>query len=213
MSFDVNSVRVLLDDAFKNNSEVELLKILKCNSFLFHKLYTRKFSIQPNFAEVPFGNKLRSDFCWLNDNSDGPEWVLVEIEKPNIKLFNQNGDPSSELNHAIEQVKSWERYFDQQPAEKQRIFGAVSKFRYVLVVGRRNKWQKREAAQWRVHHNKYSSIEIHSMDIFYDALNLYENHSDGFWSFEENPKSLASKELEGNWSQYDYIGFWRNYLN
>ncbi|EGQ8961601.1 Shedu anti-phage system protein SduA domain-containing protein [Vibrio parahaemolyticus] len=212
MSFDVQSVRALLNNVFQNNSEVELLKVLKNNSFLFHSLYTRKFGIQPNFAEVPFGSKLRCDFCWLNDNSDGPEWVLVEIEKPNMKLFNRNGEPSSELNHAIEQVKSWERYFHQQPAEKQRIFGAVSKFRFVLVAGRRDAWQTREAAQWRAYHNQSSTIEIHSTDIFYDALDLYENHSDGFWSFEENPVSLASKELEGNWSQYDYIGFWRKLL-
>ncbi len=75
--------------------------------------------------EVSFGGKYRSDFVWLNDNSDGPEWVLVEIEKPRIKLFTKKGEPSAELNHAIEQVRSWIRYFNENPSEKSRIFGAV----------------------------------------------------------------------------------------
>ncbi|MCD6003832.1 DUF4263 domain-containing protein [Halomonas sp. IOP_6] len=212
MSFDAKVVRAQLDSAFDNDSEVELLSILKKNSFLFHSLYERKFGIQPNFSEVPFGSKFRCDFCWLNDNSDGPEWVLVEIEKPNMKLFNKSGDPSSALNHAIEQVKSWDRYFQQQPAEKNRVFGAVSRFRYVLVAGRRSDWQSKEAAQWRSHHNESSNIEIHSTDVFYDAVEHYAKFKDGFWSFEENPISLPARNLESNWLQYDYIGRWRNLL-
>lgn len=212
MGFDVIAAQAQLDSAFKNNSEIELLKVLKANSFLLYGLYTRKFGIQPSFAEVPFGTQLRCDFCWLNDNSDGPEWVLVEIEAPEMRLFNLNGDPSAALNHAIEQVKSWERYFCQQPAEKQRIFGAVAKFRYILIGGRRSDWQVKEAAQWRTFHNQTNNIEIHSADIFYDAISLYKEHSDVFWSFEDNPVALPSRELVKNWNQYDYIRTWRNLL-
>ncbi len=146
MSFDVKTVQAGLDDAFQSDSEVKLLEVLKNNSFLFSKIYSRNFGIQPNFAEVPFGTDYRCDFCWLNDNSDGPEWVLVEVEKPNMRLFNKSGDPSAELNHALEQVKSWERYFERYPAEKARIFGAVSRFRFVLIAGRRDDWQESDAA-------------------------------------------------------------------
>ena len=212
MSFDAIEVKAQLDSAFENDSEVELLGILKKNSFLLHSLYERKFGIRANFAEVQFGSKFRCDFCWLNDNSDGPEWVLVEIEKPNMKLFNNSGDPSAALNHAIEQVKSWERYFQQQPAEKNRIFGAVSRFRYVLVAGRRSDWQSKAAAQWRSYHNQSSIIEIHSTDVFYDAIDHYNQFKSNFWSFEENPISLPARDLESDWSQYEYIGHWRNLL-
>ncbi|MCI5160857.1 MAG: DUF4263 domain-containing protein [Candidatus Electrothrix sp. AX5] len=212
MSFGVVKVKNQLDSSFGNNSEVELLGVLKQNSFLFYSLYERKFGIRPNFAEVPFGTKFRCDFCWLNDNSDGPEWVLVEIEKPNMRLFNQSGDPSAELNHAIEQVKSWNRYFNQFPAEKSRIFGAVSRFRFVLVAGRRDGWEAKSAARWRSFHNNNSNIEIHSTDVFYDAIDHYSNFEESFWSFEENPRSLNGKDLEGNWSACSYIEKWRNLL-
>ncbi len=212
MPFDKVKVKKHLDSAFVNNSEIELLGLLKQNSFLFYLLYERKFGIRPNFAEVSFGTKYRCDFCWLNDNSDGPEWVLVEIEKPNMRLFNKSGEPSAELNYAIEQVRSWDRYFQEYPAEKSRVFGAVSRFRFLLVAGRRNEWESKEAAKWRSFHNSNSNIEIRSTDVFYDALDRYSKYKDSFWSFEENPISLKAKALETHWSECGYIGKWRNIL-
>jgi len=213
MSFDVKEVQARLTQAFDTDSEVKLLEVLKSNSFLFSNVYSRNFGIQPNFAEVPFGTDYRCDFCWLNDSSDGPEWVLVEVEKPNMRLFNKSGDPSAELNHAIEQVRSWDRYFQRYPAEKARIFGAVARFRFVLIAGRRSDWQENEAALWRVHHNQTSNIEIHSTDVFHDSLEHYSRSKEHFWSFKEHPKSLPSKELVKNWSNYEYINQWRNILS
>jgi len=55
----------------------DLLIVLKDNSFLFYELYSRKYGLQPVFREISFGAKLRCNFAWLNDNSDGPKWVGV----------------------------------------------------------------------------------------------------------------------------------------
>ena len=108
--WDLNKVKRLLEEAFSKNSERKLLSLIKNNSFLLYELYQRKYNISPCFAEIPFGD-YRCDFCWLNENSDGPEWVLVEIEKPSLSLFKKNGDPTYYLTHAIEQVKSWKIFF------------------------------------------------------------------------------------------------------
>jgi hypothetical protein len=212
MCFNLEKVKEELDSAFRNNSEQKLLDVLKQNSFLFYPLYSRHGGIQPNFAEVSFGGKLRCDFCWLNDNSDGPEWVLVEIEEPKLRLFTANVEPTFRLNHAIEQVQSWRRYFDQYPAEKRRIFGAVAKLRYILVAGAREEWERRHAAIWRADFNRTDCIEIRSVQIFYDALDSYIQREDDFWSFKEHPVSLKCNELEAYWSNYDYIQQWRTIL-
>lgn len=211
MEFDLAKVREQLEKARANSSERELLQLLKENSFLFSELFSRHFGIQPIFSEVSFGNNFRCDFCWLNDNSDGPEWVLVEIEKPRARLFNQNNEPSAELNHGIEQVKSWQRYFDFYPAEKRRIFGAVSKFRYILIIGEKSDWEKREASLWRAFENQ-NSIEIRSMNIFDRAIENYEKIPDHYWSFEENPHVLNAKKLQTYWEEYPYIMIWREML-
>ena len=187
------------------------MKLLKENSFLFSEIFTKQWGIQPIFSEVSFGDNFRYDYCWLNDNSDGPEWVLVKIEKPNIKLFNQKNEPTAELNHGIEQVKSWKRYFEFYPAEKRRIFGAVNKFRYILIAGEKEGWDTRNASLWRAHENR-NDIEIRSMDIFDRAIERYEKNPDHFWNFEENSKVLNSTKLQIYWEENPYIMHWREVL-
>lgn len=209
MSFDLESVKKELYNSRDNSSERDLLKLLKNNSFLFSELYTRHFVIQPVFSEISFGDTVRCDFCWLNDNSDGPEWVLVEIEKPNIRLFTQKNEPSSELNHGIEQIKSWQRYFSKNPLEANRIFGAVNKFRYILVIGENDDWNDIDASSWRSYENKNYNIEIRSMNVFDRAIELYEKIPDHFSSFRDNPVALNSKDLRDYLKQSDYINFWK----
>ncbi|GGZ94354.1 Shedu anti-phage system protein SduA domain-containing protein [Algibacter mikhailovii] len=211
-TWNLRKVEKELKKSFEDDSEVDLLAILKKNSFLFYPLYSRKYGIQPNFAEVSFAGKMRCDFAWLNDNSGGPEWVLVEIEKPKMKLFSKNGDPSAELNHAVEQVKSWDRYFRENPSEKSRIFGAVSRFKYILVAGSREDWSSEKAIKWRAYHNDNYNIEIRSCDIFLDAIKLANNKFEELWSFEENPISLKDSQLEKYWQEYGYMDIFRKVL-
>ena len=195
--------------SFKNYSETELLKILKDNSFLFCHLYSRKGGIQPVFREISFGSIYRCDFAWLNDNSDSPEWVLIELEKPKMKIFNANGKPSSELNNAIEQVKTWQRYFYDNPSEKKRIFGAVAKFRFTLVAGDKSNWDNEEAMKWRPYHNSNSDIELRTTDVFYESIIRFKKSPNDFWGFEANPVSIESTKLGNYWKGYNYMDLMR----
>jgi len=202
-----------LKAAFDNNSEGQLLATLKDNSFLFYELYSRKGGIQPVFREINFGGKLRCDYAWLNDNSDGPEWVLVEIEKPKLELFKKDDEPTQQLYHAFEQVKSWRRYFNENHSEKRRIFGAVGRFRFILVGGDKESWATDIASKWRIDNNRETKIEIRSSDIFLRALRILEEHPDELWSFAKNPVTLPPSELESYWKSYDYMGRWRQLMN
>lgn len=207
--WDIPQVEIDLANAFKNNSETELLKILKDNSFLFYHLYSRKGGIQPVFREISFGSVYRCDFAWLNDNSDGPEWVIMELEKPKMKIFNANGKPSSELYNAIEQVKTWQKYFSENPSEKKRIFGAVAKFRFILVAGDKSSWETEEAMKWRTFHNSNSNIELRTTDVFMRALINLKKRPNDFWSFEEYPVTIESTLLSNYWKEYDYMDLMR----
>lgn len=206
---NVEEIEKKLNKAYKENSEIQLLEILKNNSFLFYELYSRKYGIQPLFKEISFGDTLRCDFAWLNDNSDGPEWVLTEIEKPNMNLFKKNGEPTMNLNHAIEQVKSWDRYFAENPHEKSRIFGSVARFRFILVAGNKKEWENEKAIKWRAYNNGNSNIEIRSSDIFLRALKIAKEKEEELWSFKDNQIALSHSGLQDYWSNYSYMDLWR----
>ncbi|HRD53818.1 MAG TPA: DUF4263 domain-containing protein [Flavobacteriales bacterium] len=210
--WDLESVQRDLQTAHAKNSEPHLLKTLKQNTFLFCELIERQFSVQPIFHEVTIGSN-RCDFAWLNDSSDGPEWVLVEVERPGIQLFTQKGDPSAPLNHAIEQVKSWRQYFNQFPAEKARIFGAVKSFRYVLVAGSTETWNSEHASKWRADRNSEDEIEIRTNGIFSRAIKSYRMNPDAFWSYSANPNTRDPSTLEAYWTGYSYFNDWRKWLH
>jgi len=197
--WNVDQVEKELKAAFATGLEVDILKILKANSFLFYELYKRKWRIHPIFSEVSFGGKYKADFVWLNDDSDGPEWVLVEIEKPRMNLFKENGYAAAPLNNAIDQMKSWDRYFTRNPLEAKRIFGAVAKFRFILVAGDREDWQTEAAIHWRNQHNKDSKIEIRSLGTFLTSLEIMKKVPREMWSFAANPVARPSTELEAYW--------------
>ena len=77
---------------------------------------------------------------------------LVEIEKPQGTLFNQNKSVSNYLKKGIEQVDNWRRYFAEYPSEKERIFKAKNlKFRYILIIGNKEEWEKTEFSKIGVH--------------------------------------------------------------
>lgn len=205
MDWNIEEVEKSLKSAFDNNSEQQLLAVLKKNSFLFYELYSRKYGICPNFAEVQLGNDYRCDFAWLNDNSDGPEWVLVEFEKPNVPLFKKDGDPTQAFSHAINQVQNWRRYFDKYPLERDRIFYCCMKFRFVLVIGTEEEWQKSGNMEWRAHNNKNSEIEIRTMDVLFRSLEHYKQNPQMFYGFEKHPISLMPSELECYTRNNEYL--------
>jgi len=212
-AWDIEKVEIELRKSFDENSETRLLHILKDNSFLFYFLFSRKGGIQPIFREVELGQKLRCDFAWLNDNSDGPEWVLVEIEKPKMRIFNADKTPSSELTKAMDQVRSWQQYFSDNPGDKKTIFGAVSRFRYVIVAGDKDSWSDEDAALWRKHNNQTTEFEIRTTNVFFRALAEIKERPDDFWSFEENPVTLEFKKLRDYWKNYGYMDRWREITN
>ncbi|ERL25943.1 DUF4263 domain-containing protein [Leptotrichia sp. HMT-225] len=196
MTWNIEEVERNLEKAFDENSEQKLLDLLKKNTFLFYELVERKYTMQPIFHEVEFGNKYRCDFLWLSDRSDYPQWVLVEIEKPQGTLFNQNKSVSNYLKKGIEQVDNWRRYFAQYPSEKERIFKAKNlKFRYILIIGNKEEWEKTEFSKnWRAYNDE--KIEIRTMDVFKRAIENLKKNPKEFFCFEENPITKNSKELE-----------------
>jgi hypothetical protein len=48
-----------------------------------------------------------TDFLVAKEASVGYMWYAVELERPQAKMFNKNGDVSKDLNHALRQIGDW----------------------------------------------------------------------------------------------------------
>lgn len=210
---EILSIRENLNDAFANESEHKLLKVLSDNPFLFYHLFKRHYQVQPIFKEVPLGNNYRCDFVWLNDNSDGPEWTIVEVEKPGIKLFKKDGDRTAAFNHALEQIEHWDYYFNENPSSKREIFGAVKSFRFILVVGTSSQWNENIAARWRYGFNKERHVyEVRSLDVFTHALDSVEQGVFIPSQFTSQKKVAPPKELFQYVRKNEYLNTFRQLL-
>lgn len=104
-----------------------------------------------------------------------------------MPLFRQDIGPRAEFHHAIEQIKSWQRYFEEHPAEKKRIFGAVKKFRFVLVAGEHKDWTTEKAAKYQMYETNHSSVEIRTMKILDNAIKNFPNDMGSIEIFSQFP--------------------------
>jgi len=62
------------------------------------------------FSKVQLGSQYEVDFAYCNFNSMGLWWTFVELERPDVLIFNRHGDPSKYLTHAIRQVLDWQAW-------------------------------------------------------------------------------------------------------
>lgn len=100
-----------------------------------------------------------TDFAYLTKSSDYWEFVLVELEDANKKIFTNDKENiyfHSEFNHAYDQIISWKAYVNKN---REAILHEIDKirvplnenavrFKYVLVIGRnseKNNSEKRRA--------------------------------------------------------------------
>lgn len=102
-----------------------------------------KPSLQGIFERIP-------DFVWFSSYSGVFHPILIEIEAPAKRIFNQDNTTTKEFNQAVHQLRCWKIWMDE--AEHKSIF--MKKFRlegthlvhnkflpkYLLIYGRRDEF-------------------------------------------------------------------------
>lgn len=102
------------------------------------------------FSKLPFAERYVIDLSFVHADSTGTNWVFIELEKSDVKLFNKKGDMSQYLNHAYRQVMDWQAWIKDNKAYAQDILGRLqvsagitkeTNFStdpyFVIIIGRR----------------------------------------------------------------------------
>lgn len=139
-------LRALLDDPDVSENDLQAYlerhtELLPNPHLLNHQIHFR--SVISKFAI----GKWKTDYAFLTKSSVEWRLVLVELEKPQKRLFNQSGkyvEFSAELNSALSQIRTWrDEVASELPAIRKRIApltahmgGNPLEVWYLLVIGR-----------------------------------------------------------------------------
>lgn len=145
--------------------ESSVQKYLDVHPVLFARFHASKLFIKPTIL-----GQFQPDFAVLDTEN---KLVLIEIEKPGMKLFKANGHLRAELFHAYEQVRDWTHKLERHPAAV--IEGLGLKTDEVMAV-------RGAVIAGRTKNEKSNHLHRHRANSVYDGIE--------FLTFDDLPASL-----------------------
>ena len=100
-------------------------------------------------SKLPLGSEYITDFAFISRDSQSRQFTFVEIEHPKKRIFTKDDAFTKDLNDALQQVRDWLRWFEQNknyiievfrvafPILDATLVGKPIYLRVVLVYGRR----------------------------------------------------------------------------
>jgi Domain of unknown function (DUF4263) len=141
------------------------------------------------------GSEHVTDFVIAQEASGGLVWYAVELERPQAKMFNKNGDPSAVLNHALRQISDWRDWLSQNRDYAAKPLGRSGlglididpELEGLIIIGRDAEVDQRATASRRRRLERVNRVRIET----YDWL-LYEAR-ERFASLEERARHIVSQ--------------------
>lgn len=130
----VNRLRNI-NDNFHNllessNKEEELQLFVKSHPIILYVDYLKMWS------KLPLGSEYDTDFVFLNRAWLGTEYVFVEIERADKKIFTKSGIISSEYTQAKGQIINWRIWIEDNHAYIRNKLDGLHQAVFHLVIGR-----------------------------------------------------------------------------
>lgn len=97
-------------------------------------------------SKLKLGSEYETDFVVVTEGySNGTNYSIIEIESPHTKLFTSSGVPTSKFNSALQQIRDWKRYLQDNrtftknylPSTSTRLI-RDSKINFKIIIGRRD---------------------------------------------------------------------------
>jgi hypothetical protein len=144
--------KALLEE--NDTSEQDFQSFLENHTEMFHSPFEQNHGVEHDIliSKLKIDTSLTTDFAYLAKSSAVWWLVLVEIEQPGKKLFTQAGIQTADFTAAINQVNTWRRFVERNPAEVARRIAPLKKplphnkliVKYVLIYGRSNDFKNNQ---------------------------------------------------------------------
>ena len=163
---DIKEFRRFLD---AKASERVIHKFLANHSYFFNRLIRLDGSC-PLYSKIELGSDYEIDFAFFDSGSNGPEWILIEIESPSKSLFTKSGNPSAHLTHAMQQIRNWQSWIQDHSDYARKPMPLIEFPLGCIFMGRRNEiTQEGRKLLRRLRYECRQYLEIHSLDWFIDS--------------------------------------------
>lgn len=153
-----DSFENLLNDGTK---EEELQVFLRDNSFILH----------PSAECIPkkkLGEDFVTDFVLAATTTQGPIYVLVEIERASHPVLTKDMTFSGPVNHALKQTREWDVWLEKNKAYIQNKLPGFETPTYLVIIGRGHLMSDDEKAYLRSYNRDWKNTSL----LTYDDLLL-----------------------------------------
>lgn len=172
-----------IEDSYYEN---ELQNFLNQNPLIFGEYWKEKEHFISQFKirkEEGAQNHFGTDFLLFKKDITTERCIFVEIERPNLPIFNENGDFNQKFNHACNQINDWKMALanpklvsliqnDIQIQSNYQIVLNHNAIKYLLVAGRTKDCNNTEKSRLVSKFPSTSDIEYKSYDdLLEDFIN------------------------------------------
>ncbi len=135
-----------------------------------HPVILARFNAKKLFIKRSILGKFWTDFALVDTRN---QLLMIELERPSLKLFKGNGHPTADLNHAYEQVCDWMNEYRKHPHAVLDVLGLkseeVSAVRGAVIAGR-SVGTSLEHMQRHRSKNNFPDVEFLTLDDLAESL-------------------------------------------
>jgi hypothetical protein len=190
---DVAEYLALLDSRVTENRVQEFLA---SHSYFFHGLLLDVCYPYPLYSKVRLGSEYETDFASFISSSFGCEWRFAEIESPKQRLFTKGGNPSAQLTHAIQQVRDWIRWCEENLNSARRLMPGLQYPMAFVFLGRRSELTATITEKLRQMNHQQNMVRIRTLDsLAGGARSVKAFTRAGSWELRISMKALSHVDL------------------
>lgn len=150
------------EDILKNGGKEEILqKFIKENPFLIS-------SSANAIPKQKLGEDFITDFVLVSFFEQGLEYCLVELERSDHEIINNDGSLTSKTNHAIKQIHDWDIWLEKNKGYLQNKLKGFETPNYLIVIGRSINLSEDQKAYLRSYNRDWKNKKL----LTYDDLLL-----------------------------------------
>ena len=144
-----------------------LLEGVQDEGTLFQFLRQRPFVLHQSAESIPkqrLGEDFVTDFVLIDTTSQGPAYILVELERASHAIFTRNLELASPVIHAIKQTRDWDVWLENNKAYVQKKLPGFETPKYMIVIGRSNNFTEDHRAHMRSYNREWKNLELLTYD-------------------------------------------------